>query len=122
MKTLHIKYKNLLHIHPINNSLYITMSAKVKVSPCTSQAAGIHCGGRQKLPPGAACSHSAIATRSTRSPFSSLFLLSKYTRKRWQGKAVGVGGSLPHCAGKLDHRQAHRQLEIGHKHERNCCS
>lgn len=42
----------------INNSLYITMSAKVKVSPCTSQAAWIHCGGgRQKLPPGADSVH-----------------------------------------------------------------
>lgn len=27
MKTLHIKYKNLLHIHPFNSSLYITRSS-----------------------------------------------------------------------------------------------
>lgn len=54
---------------------------------------------------------------NTVTSFSSLFLLSKYTRKRWQGKATGFGGSPLYCAGKLDHRQTHRQLETGHTHQ-----
>lgn len=48
VKMLHIKYKNWLHIHSIHNSVQITMSVNVKITPWTSHAAW-RCHGSSKV-------------------------------------------------------------------------
>lgn len=47
MKTLHIKYKNLLHIYPLTTVCTLQRVPRSKSSPCTSQAAWIHGRGAE---------------------------------------------------------------------------
>lgn len=107
-KILHIKYKNLLHIHPLtsqNNSLYLTSSMNVLwqqlVETSHDGQTSVH------------TVHVLPEHRSTQSHlFSLLFLVSEYTNKRWKGKVMGIwwrSGQF-HCVGKRYYRQTHWQL------------
>lgn len=96
MKTLHIKYKNLLHIHPFNSSLYITRSScqsnSLYLTSSRTRLWQQQAEMSPSLPKGKWCLYRAGATRAQIHKVTSIFFL---PLQRTRGK----DGRGEHCFG-----------------------
>lgn len=98
MKTLHIKYKNLLHIHPL------TTVCTLQWVPVSKQLPALHkqhdyivAAADRNFPRGADSVHTVrllLEHRPTESHLVSFAVLISDTQvKRWEGKAMGICGA-----------------------------
>lgn len=94
MKTLHIKYKNLLHIHPLTTVCTLQWVPVSKQLPVLhKQHEYIVAAADRNFPQRADSVHTVqllLEHRPTVTSCFFAFLISEYTSRRWEGKAMGI--------------------------------
>lgn len=113
MKTLHIKYKNLLHIHPLTTVCIQWVPVSKQLPALHKQHEHIVAAADRNLPQWAdSVLHSAVATRAqTNSHIFSLLFSSVNTQaKDGRVKQRGFGGTRFIVQVQLYYRQTHWQL------------